>query len=48
VVAIPIEDVTTTAAIAWAPERDDALVREFVERAIELARSTAGQPAATG
>jgi DNA-binding transcriptional LysR family regulator len=48
VAAVPLEDVTTTAAIAWRPDRDDAIVREFVERAIELARSTAGQPAAMG
>ena len=48
VVAVPLADVTTTAAIAWRPDRDDALVREFVERAVELARRTAGQPAAMG
>ena len=48
VVAVPIEDVAMTAAIAWPPERDGALVREFVERAIELANHMAGQPAAAG
>jgi DNA-binding transcriptional LysR family regulator len=48
VVVVPIDDVKSAAAIAWAPERDGALVREFVSTALELARLDARRaPAST-
>ena len=45
VAAVPLDGITSTAAVVWPRERGDVLVREFVDTTLRVARADATPPA---